>query len=95
MKNLAVIVSISAFLLAPQISHAGKNSKANPVSNQRAKTAARAEGIMTGQKVDEPRKGGYHVGPGTRYQPSKKDASVVKKSGGKGPNGKYHEEDRR
>lgn len=50
---------------------------------------------MTGKKVEEPKKGGYHVGPEIRFQPSKKDATVVKKSGGKGPDGKYREEERR
>lgn len=78
-----------------QFSFAGKNANANAVSNTRAKTAARAEGIVDEKPVTEPKKGGYHVGPDTRYQPSKKDESVVKKSGGKDLSGKYREENRR
>lgn len=88
--TLAAVIVIQG-----QSAYAGKNSTANAVSNTRAKTAARAEGIVEQKPVTEPKKGGYHVGPDTRYQPSKKDGSVVKKSGGKNIEGKYREEDRR
>jgi len=97
MKPVAPLMTLALALLAAATpsAQAGKNAEANPVSNQRAKAAARAEGVMTGQKVSEPRKGGYHVGSDTRYQPSKRDASVTKKWGGKGPDGRYRHEDKR
>ena len=65
---LAVIV-----IFHSQFVFAGKNNNANPVSNTRARTVANVQGIIEQKPVTEPRKGGYHVGPDTRYQPSKKD----------------------
>ncbi|MDD5191402.1 MAG: hypothetical protein PHE50_10255 [Dehalococcoidales bacterium] len=92
---LSIVVSAIFFFGYQFPAHAGKNAKANPVSNIRASTAAKVTAIVEKKKVSQPKKGGYHVGSDTRYQPSKKDASVTKLSGGKGSDGKYRSVEKR
>lgn len=90
MNSMTVVtLTVAALFAANNFAYGAKNSEANKVSNTRAKTAARAESVVEKKPVSEPQKGGYHVGADTRYQPSKRDESVTKLSGGKDKHGKY------